>query len=504
MPPGPGAVRAANTLPELGVRMASGAGWMIGARLFDRALGLLSTLVLARLLVPEDFGLIAMATAIVALLEAVSSFGFDAALIRHPNASREHFDTTWTLHALMGLFVGSGLLLAIAPAVWFFEEGRLGPIMTVLAVVAFVRGLENVGVVALERELRFRRAFVFIATKKAAMFCTAVPLAFLLGDYRALLAGIGAGALTGVALSFVIHGHRPRPTLSRWREMFAFSRWLLLKNLLDYFRLRYADIVIGRIAGPGALGAYRIGAEIATLSTSELIAPINRAVLPGYARMTDDRDQLRSGYLAVLGLVALVGLPAAMGIAAAAPLIVPVLLGPNWSLAIGVVQTLAWVGAVQALVANGYPLYLAIGRPWIATALSAAHAGLLVVVLPVAGIGWGLAGVLYGVLAVTVVLFPIDLAVLLRQLRLPLRPCLATLIRPLTAAVLMHWLVAAFVARTSQTGGAVALIAAIALGVFSYVIVLAALWFVQGRPAGAESTVLRWLHARRAVLRPTP
>jgi O-antigen/teichoic acid export membrane protein len=481
--------------------MAVGAGWMIGARLLDRGLGLLSTLVLARLLVPEDFGLIAMATAIVALLEAVSSFGFDAALIRHPNATRRHFDTTWTLHVLLGLFVGAGLLLAIAPAVRFFDEVRLVPIMALLALLALVRGLENVGVVALEKELRFRRAFVFIAGKKVAMFCTAIPLAFVFADYRALLAGMAAGTLAGVALSYALHNHRPRLTLSCWRELFAFSKWLLLKNLLDYFRFRYADIVVGRVAGPSGLGVFSIGAEIATLPTSELVAPINRAVLPGYAQMTHDLDRLRTGYLAVLGLVAVVGLPAALGIAAVAPLVVPVLLGPNWSQAIEVVQTLAWVGAVQVLVSNGFPIFLAIGKPWIATALSASHAALLVVALPVAGVEWGLPGVAYGVLAVSVVLLPVSFAVLLPQLRLSLPSCLAVLVRPVTASVMMHLLVATFVERVAATGGALALLSAVALGVGSYVVVLAALWLIQGRPAGAELTVLRYLRARFTMVR---
>jgi len=481
--------------------MAAGAAWMVAARLFDRGLGLISTLILARLLVPADFGLIAMATSVVALLDAFTSFGFDAALIRQPAARREHFDTTWTLHLLVAAIVGASLLLAAFPAAWFFDEEKLVPVMVAIAGIAIVRGFENVGVTALEKELRFRRAFVFIAAKKAAMIGTAIPLAFVLADYRALLGGMGAGAVTGVALSYVLHRFRPRLSLACWRELFMFSRWLLLKNLLDFVRLRYADIVIGRVAGPGALGIYSVGADLATLPTTELIAPVNRAVFPGYALMAQDREALGRGYIAVLGLAAAIALPAAFGIAATAPLIVFTLLGPNWAAAVEVVQVLAWVGAVQVLVSNSYPVFLALGKPWIATALSFAHAALLVVVLPVAGTWWGMSGVILGLLAVNVALFPVGIGVVLRQLRLRFAAFLAAVLGPAISSAFMYAAVSAFVGGVDDRSNAPALLLAIALGCVSYVIVLGAIWWIRGRPDGAESTVLHWLRSRSILAR---
>jgi O-antigen/teichoic acid export membrane protein len=470
--------------------MADGAVWLIAARLLDRGLGLLSTLILARLLVPADFGLIAMATSILALLEALTSFGLDAALIRHRGAHREHFDTVWTLYVLLGALIGAALLVAAIPAADFFDEPRLAPILAALAAIAFVRGFENVGMLALERELAFRRVFAFIAVKKAAAFCTGVFLALALRDYRALLGGMAAGALTGVALSYALHSYRPRPSLACWRELFSFSKWLLIKNVLDFFRLRYADLVIGRVAGPTAVGVYSVGAEIALLPTTELVAPINRAVLPGYAQMAREREVLRQGYVAVLGLVAVVALPAALGIAAIAPVLIPALLGQHWSAAVEVVQVLALVGALQALLSNAYPVYLALDKPWIATALSAAHAVLLAVALPALGLWWGLRGVMFGVLAVNIVLFPIGLATTLRLLRLPFAGFLAVLLRPLMASALMYLVVTQYIRWLHTQGGALALGAAIGVGIICYATALAALWWIRGRPEGAESAIL--------------
>lgn len=473
--------------------MTAGAAWLIVARLLDRTLGLLSTLILARLLVAADFGLIAMATSILALLEALTSFGLDAALIRQRAARREHFDTVWTLYALLGVLIAASLLIAALPASRFFNEPRLTPTMAALAAIALVRGFENVGMLALERELAFRRVFLFIAGKKIAGFATGVVLAFALRDYRALLGGMAAGALAGVALSYALHAYRPRPSLACWRELFSFSKWLLLKNVLDFFRLRYADLVLGRVAGPTAVGIYSVGAEIALLPTTELVAPINRAVLPGYTQMAREAESLRDGYCAVLGLVAVVALPAALGISAIAPILVPTLLGPHWVSATEIVQVLALVGALQVLLANAYPVFLALDRPWVATALSAAHAAMLAVVLPLFGLWWGLRGVILGVVAVNALLFPVGLAAALRSLRIPVSSLLPILIRPLLASAWMYLVVTQYASWVHVHGGVLALLASVGIGVLSYTTALVALWWMQGRPEGAESVMFKRL-----------
>src|SRR5262245_65538229 len=96
----------ASRMSEFRRTVFTGASWMVAVRTLDRSLGLISTMILARLLVPADFGLVAMATSVLGLLEMISAFGFDVALIRHASSDRTHYDTAWTLNALLGLAVG--------------------------------------------------------------------------------------------------------------------------------------------------------------------------------------------------------------------------------------------------------------------------------------------------------------------------------------------------------------------------------------------------------------
>src|SRR4029078_12502961 len=113
--------------------MAKGAAWMILMRVVERGLGFVSTLLLARLLVPADFGLVAMAMSVFALLEVLGAFSFDMALIQNQQAERKHFDTAWTLAVIYGVVSGMGLIALAWPAATFFGESRLVPIFFALA-----------------------------------------------------------------------------------------------------------------------------------------------------------------------------------------------------------------------------------------------------------------------------------------------------------------------------------------------------------------------------------
>jgi O-antigen/teichoic acid export membrane protein len=124
---------------------------MVLFKLLDRGIGLVSTVVLARLLLPVDFGVVAMASSVIALAELLGSFSFDVALIQHKRARREQFDTAWTLNLLFALGCAGALALAAYPAAAFYSEPRLQPVILVLAAGTLVQGLENVGVVAFRK-----------------------------------------------------------------------------------------------------------------------------------------------------------------------------------------------------------------------------------------------------------------------------------------------------------------------------------------------------------------
>ena len=171
---------------SVGTRMARGAAWMVVLQSADRVLGFLSILVLARLLVPEDFGLVALAMAIVGSLTAFSEFGFDLALIQNQSAQRKHYDTAWTLGLLRGLLLAGLLLLISKPNADLMGDQRLVTLVYVLALVPFIESFINVGIVDFRKDLVFRKEFLYRFSSRLGGVLTTVTLAFFWRDYWAL------------------------------------------------------------------------------------------------------------------------------------------------------------------------------------------------------------------------------------------------------------------------------------------------------------------------------
>ena len=480
--------------------MARGAAWMLLMRILDRSLGVVSTIILARLLIPGDFGLVAMATAIWALLQLMGAFSFDVALIRDPSASREHFDTVWTITVLFGIVTALLICLLAMPASRFYWDPRLEAVMYALALAALVGSFANVGVVRFRKDLAFRREFQYLFGRRLLGVITTVTLAFFLRNYWAMVCGIGVGEAAGIALSYRVDSYRPRFSLTRAAELFRFSRWLFLNNLLLFLNARSTDFILGRVFGAPSLGIYNMGNEIATLPTSELVAPINRAVFPGYAKVASDVNALRTEFLRVFSMIALISLPAAAGLAATSSMIVHVVLGQKWMEALPVIRALAYSGMLTALVTNNGMVYLALGRPKIPAVLLACFLPFMIPAIVVGAHRLGTVGAALAVLTTNLVMSPVNFVIVSRLLQIPVSEYLRRAWRPVVAAAAMFWAVSALVSQWLPhawgSRGVGLLLCAVVFGGLVYSGAVTILWTIAGRPGGPE----RFLFDRASVV----
>jgi O-antigen/teichoic acid export membrane protein len=474
--------------------MAKGAVWMVLLKLIQRGLGLISTIILARLLVPADFGLVAMAMSFIAILELFGAFGFDLALIQNPSAERRHYDTAWTFNVLFAAGIAAMLVVFAVPLSHFYNEPRLPPILYVLAVASATQGFENIGVVAFRKELEFHKEFRYLLGKKLASFAVTVPLAFTIGNYWALVIGILTGRCAEIALSYYAHPYRPRFSLAGRKELFHFSKWLAINNMLFFSRERAADFVIGRLSGAHSLGLFSIGYEIANLPATELVAPVNRAMYPGYARIAGVLADLRHRYLQVVSMIALIVLPAAVGLSLTAGLFVPVLLGDKWAETIGLIQVIALYGGIVALQSNNGPVFLALGNPRAMTALGTVSLAILLPLLITLTQWRGTPGAATAFLAAALIMMPINYSVVFRHLEMSVGQLLGAIWRPLAACGAMALVLAALQRGLPAPEGFVAqagqLTLAVGAGAGSYIAAVLLLWFLSGRPAGAERLLI--------------
>ncbi len=471
--------------------MAKGAAWMVLAKLAERSIGLVSTLLLARLLLPHDFGIVAMAMSFVALLELLTAFGFEVTLIQKQSFSRPALDTAWTYFILMGLAVAAVMVALAQPLATFYREPELRDVLSALALGSVVQAFQNIGIVAFRMEMRFDKEFQFLVAKKVIGFAITIPLAFAMRSYWALVIGQVASRAGGTLLSFWMHSYRPRISLAATRELFSFSRWVFLLNCIGYLKERSSDWIIGRIAGPATLGTFNLSFELASLPSTELAAPINRAVFPAYAKLKDDLAALGREYLSVISLLLLVAVPAVLGVAAAAPLLVPVVLGEKWLDAVPVLTLLSFFGMTTLLQSNAQAAFLALGKPDLPTKLLSVQVTLQVLLLIPLTSAYGAVGAAWAFVATAAVMIPVSIGVVLYLLKLNVLDFALATWRPVVASLIMYAGVSLLVHHLPQSGSSTRLIAplmlAVVAGIVIYVAATAMLWGLSGRPSGAET-----------------
>lgn len=485
---------------DLGQKMARGAAWLVLFRLLERGIGFVSTLILARILVPADFGLVAMATSILAALELLGAFSFDLALIQNQRAERRHYDTAWTFGVVFGLVKAVGMCLLALPAAAFFNEPRVAWVMVALALCAAIQGFDNIGIVAFQKDLQLHKEFQLGLAKKLAGFFVTLGLAFWLQSHWALVAGVLAMRVTGLVLSYTMHPFRPRLCWSAAGELFNYSKWLLLNNVLIFLNNRGTDFIIGRVSGAQSLGLYSVAYEVANLPTTELVFPISRAVFPGYAKLSGELSLLREAFLKVIGLIAMLTVPAGALIGLCADPVVRVLLGPKWIDAVPLIQTLAMFGIVRSIHGPTGSIYLAIGKPRTIAYLQALQfataLALMVVLVPAAGA----LGAAWAMLAAASCAMLVNYMLAIRELKLRLMTLVSALWRPVAAACVMAacivWLQTRIPDSPAYGAAVLELVALGSAGLAVYIGTVAMSWRLAGRPAGAEATVIELLKAR--------
>ena len=392
---------------------------MVLVRLTDRGIGFISTLILARLLVPADFGLVAMGMTILATLELLSAFSFDLALIHNQQAERHHYDTAWTFAVLFGLFNALGMCVLARPMASFFGEPRVEVMMYVMALGPLIQGFDNVGVIAFTKDLELHKEFWFSLCKKLMGFAVTIPLAFIYQSYWALVVGVIAIRLTSLMLSYLLHPFRPKFSLAAAGDLFHFSKWMLVNNFLTFFNNRGADFVIGKISGASSLGLYSVAYEIANLPTTEMVFPIQRAVFPGYSRLAGDRNELRKTFLNVIALITLITVPLGAGIGLVAEPIVQLLLGPKWVSAVPLIQVLAVFGIIRTIHGPTGTVYLALGKPQIVALLQCVQLAVSITMMLILIPQLGPVGAAWAVVTGASTAMLVNYHLLIRELKIP-------------------------------------------------------------------------------------
>lgn len=489
IPPDPGS-KAGDGNATIYHSLLKGTGWVFLMRWGTRGIGLVSTLILARLLTPEDFGIVAMGTLLVGFLNGFLELGAESLLIREREATRAHCDTAWTIRLIQGAVLALLLVGLAVPVSDFFGEPRLVDVIYLIALSAFIEGFDNIGMVLVRKELDFAKDFRFGIYNRIAVFLFTVLFAFALRSYWALVIGQLAGTVFTVINSYFMHSYRPRLSRAKLREYLHFSISIIPLTVSTYLTNKLDVVVVGRIGGTAMLGAYNVASELSSLATREIVTPLARALYPNFARIADDPVKLVEVFRHVLSTVAMVCTPIGFGLWVVADDFVLTLLGPHWRSVVPLLQWLSIYGVLLSLiqVMNGHILIVT-GNELLAAVLGWVRLAILAPIVIYATIRWGPEGAAAGMVVSAGLALPITGLYLLNRIQMSLGQLFGSLWRPVTAALVMAFVVDA--SLDAGAGHALRLGFGVVLGVTTYVVALLGLWALSGRPAGMEGVVVR-------------
>ena len=325
---------------------------------------------LARLLTPEDFGLLAIAWVVIELLLTVTDTGMVTALVQRDRVDESQFDTAWTVGIVRALVVAVVLVVGAPLIAQFFGEPRAASMLRVAA-APVLAALASIKIADLTRRLEFRKLTLIRVPEAATEAVVSIALATLLGVW-ALVVGVLVANLVRVALSYLLAPHRPRISFDQGaaRSLFRFGRWLFAVGILGLAGEALLRAVIARRLGIAELGIFYLAMRLVMLPLTSVESAVGSIGMPLHARLqADPVRRTRPAHLA--GRDARAAHPRLCLLIVLAPSLVNEVLGPRWAGAEAPIRVLAAAAAIRVIAAACEPMAVGFGRPQLAAALAA-------------------------------------------------------------------------------------------------------------------------------------
>ncbi len=381
-------------MQDLRCKTLEGLRWSVvsqGARFFLR---FVIFVVMARLLTPEDFGLVGMVSIFTGFASCFAELGFGAALIQNRKVEERHFSSIFWLNLIAGFWLML-LIMAIAPFIAaFFGEPRLIPLTMIISINFFLSAFNMVQKVLLRKELAFRTlAFVEIT---AMLVAGGIAIYLAYGGYGSYALVWQMLIFTGVTVVMMwgISDWRPH-LLVDWgavKELLGFSANLVGFRVFNYWIRNADNVLIGKLVGSHGLGIYTRAYETMMLPLRQVTEVVGGVMFPALSIIQDDKYRVRGIYIRAIKSIALVTFPMMLGLLVVARSFVLGLLGPQWEAVVPILEILCMVGLVQSINASVGWIYTSQGRTdwqfrW------GLVAGILTLLAFGIGIYWGIKGI---------------------------------------------------------------------------------------------------------------
>lgn len=356
-------------MEKLSTQVARSGAWLFGMRFVYQVFYLGRLVILARLLTPRDFGLMGIALLTMMTLETFSHSGFQEALIQKKENIKNYLDAAWTALVIRGIFLFLIIILISSLVAKFFQTPEAEKVVQAIGVVILIQAFNNIGIIFFQKELEFRKQFIYITAGSFTDFVVAVIAAYLMRNVWALLIGLIAGRVAQLIVGYKIHPYKPKISfeLSKALELFGFGKWILGSTVLVFFITQGDDLLVGKILGVVMLGFYQVAYKISNTPTTEITKLLSQVTFPAFSKLQDDLCKLKNAYLKVLKFTSFLIFPLTGAIFSLAKELVSIFLGDKWLPMVPPMQILVFAGLVRAIISTTGPLFYSVGKPKIDT-----------------------------------------------------------------------------------------------------------------------------------------
>jgi len=451
--------------------------WSFLNKIATQSLSLIFSIVLARLLSPDDFGLFAMITVFLNFGLLFKDFGFGHALIYQKDVSKTEFDSVFVLNMLTGVILTT-LFFLLAPTIAnFYDEPRLANLTKVFSVVFFIQAFGLVNLIELKKCIDFKSLSVIENSSLLISSLIAIGLAFYGFGVWSLIVRTITNMTLRTIIVFFVSNYRPvlNFNIKVVKKLWRYSMNVSLNGFLTYWVRNLDNLMIGKMLGQQSLGVYNIAYQIILLPISSISNVIKDVLFPSFSSIKNDINIIRSVYLKVIQTIALITFPTLAGIAILSDSFVLILLGEKWSSMISILPLLALVAMPQSIFTVNGTLYLNTGRPDIPLKIN-------IISLPIYAIGFYLGLKLYGVIGLVYAYIIIYVILIIpiyyfsaKNIQLKLRDFIKNLIPVIFATFLMGCTVILTKIFLFSQISLLNFISLILVGIFTYFVIIFAL-----------------------------
>lgn len=430
-------------------KVVKGVFWSVIQHWGSQTISFVVFSLLARLLAPEEFGLVALASVFIAFMEIVLDQGMSQAIIQRRELEAEHLDTAFWANLTVGISLTVFSIIFAVPVAKLFNHPQLAPILQWLSLTFFFNAFSCV------QQAIFHRQLAFKAVAARSLFATlgagTVGVIMALNGFGvwSLVGQKLTGALVGALVLWGASDWRPKfhVSVKHFKELFAFGINTMGFNIVNFFNRRADDFLIGYFLGAVALGYYTIAYRVLLVMTQLLITVSNQVALPAFSKLQAEPERLQRAFYTVTELTSLVAFPTFIGASVLAPEVLQVLFGTKWQPSIPVMQVLAFIGILHSMFNFNSTVMMAKGKPSWRLGVNSVNAVINVIAFAMVT-RWGIVAVASAYVIGGYLTFPISIYLVrklitlepityLRQYSIPIA---GTLVMAVTILVAKHFL----------------------------------------------------------------